>query len=242
MIQKTVVDVILTELKNAVTLSPEKSTAWFKTEEGSYAAGDCFIGVTVPDTRAIARKYLSLSYGELETVLDSPYNEMRLLALIILVERFKKSKIALKTEIYNFYLSQLDKINNWNLVDVSAHYIIGGYWLAVDDSMRMDVSDKLTELVSSTNLWHRRVAILCTWLLNRNGHTFETFRLAKLLLSDPEDLIHKATGWMLREAGKKDLNGLRLFLENHSTVMPRTMLRYSIERLEPDERRYYLQK
>ncbi len=211
-------------LRSAVNLPQEKASMFFKTGTGHYAEGDKFIGVTVPALRKIAKEFANLTFAELETVISSPINEERLLALIILANQYKKASAVLQNEIYQFYLSNLRHVNNWNLVDSSAHLIIGAHLF---DRNR----EILLTLANSPVLWERRIAIVATWYFIRNHDLTWTFKIAELLLNDKHDLIHKATGWMLREAGKKDELQLIAFLDKYSIKMPKTMLRYAKERL-----------
>lgn len=215
--------------------SPEKSSRYFKTGPGDYAEHDRFIGITMGNLRAVAKEFDLLSFDDLEKLLFSKINEERALALIILVNRFKRSDETGKKEIYDFYMKNLSCVNNWNLVDVSAHLIVGAYLLDKDKTILFD-------LAKSEDLWERRVAMVSTWFFIKHNQLSVTFELAELLLKDTHDLMHKAVGWMLREAGKKDFDQLVLFLEKHATKMPRTMLRYSIERFPEQQRQYFLKK
>jgi 3-methyladenine DNA glycosylase AlkD len=187
------------------------------------------LGINTPTLRKIAKEFLDLPLDAISKLLKSSYQEERFLALIILCHRYKKEAEST----YNYYLKHLDYIDNWNLVDVSAHEIVGRYLMEKDKSL-------LKELAASSNMWHRRVAIVATWAFIKKGRVQETGVIAELLLDDPEDLIHKAVGWMLRESGKKDLAFLEKFLHKHHQKMPRTMLRYAIERLSPEERAIWM--
>lgn len=210
------------------------SAQFFKTQPGSYGAGDLFLGITVPAQRKIAKKYLDTPLNEVKQLLQNPYHEIRLTALMLLV--YKYEKYALQREaIYNFYLSNLKYVNNWDLVDTSAYKIAGLYLLDKDRSV-------LTKLAQSSNLWDRRVAIIATFHFIKNNDFSTTLHLAKLLLHDQEDLMHKAVGWMLREVGNRDQAMEKQFLDEHYKVMPRTMLRYAIEKFTPAERKHYLNK
>lgn len=208
---------------------------FFKTGKGQYGEGDIFIGLRVPLTRKIAGSFKTLPLNEVEVLLESPIHEHRLCALIILAEDSKKADTAKKQAIYDLYLKRTDRINNWDLVDVSCRDIVGGYLM---DKPR----DVLYSLARSDNMWERRIAIVSTWAFIRVGQLEDTFKLAKILMKDTHDLIHKAVGWMLREAGKKDEDSLRAFLDEHARAMPRTMLRYSIERLSSDDKLRYMKK
>ncbi|KAA6342720.1 hypothetical protein EZS27_009558 [termite gut metagenome] len=206
---------------------------FFKTGKGQYGEGDKFLGVIVPNTRLVAKKYKDESFETLAELLQSEWHECRLCALLMLVERFKKSDEEGRSCIYNFYLSQTKRINNWDLVDLSAPNIVGTYLL---DKSR----DNLYSLAASLLLWDQRIAIVSTITLIKNNDFIDIIRLSEILLNHKHDLMHKAVGWMLREMGKKDNDLLVQFLEKHAAVMPRTMLRYAIEKFEEEERRYYM--
>ncbi len=208
---------------------------YYKTGKGDYAEHDEFMGVTVPYLRKLAKEYQYLSLPEIQQLIESPINEERFLALVILVNQYQKSAHVSKNEIYNFYLKNLEYVNNWNLVDASAHLIIGSH---LYDSDRFS----LVELAKSDIMWRRRISIVSTWFFIKKNDLDWTYKIAKLLLNDTHDLIHKASGWMLREAGKKDVQRLRSFLDKNCTKMPRTMLRYSIEKFEEDIRKDYLDR
>lgn len=211
----------------------EISQRFFKTGKGQYGEGDVFIGVTVPDVRIVAKQYKDLSLEHIEKLLKSKIHEDRLLALLILVEQFKKGTEAQQKSIARFYLAQLDRVNNWDLVDLSADKILGA-WLYERSRT------PLYKLVRSKNLWERRVAIISTFYFIRHHDFKDTLRLAEMLLNDQHDLMHKAVGWMLREVGKRDEAVLLKFLDKHAIVMPRTALRYALERLPEAHRKYYL--
>ena len=183
----------------------------------------------------MAKKYKDADFEVVKELLQSPWHECRLCALLILVERFKKSGEAERKKIYDFYLSQTARVNNWDLVDLSAPAIVGGYLL---DKPRND----LYRLAESPLLWDQRIAVVATYTLIKNDDFIDILSLAELLLHHPHDLMRKATGWMLREMGKRQKDLLCQFLDKHHKVMPRTMLRYSIEKFDEDERRYYMKK
>ncbi len=206
---------------------------FFKTGPGEYAAGDRFMGIRVPETRRLAREFRTTSLADCERMLQSAWHEERLLALVILTLQFDKGDEPLRRRIYELYLANTDRINNWDLVDVSAHKIVG-VWLA-DRSRR-----PLSGLVKSESLWERRIAVIATLAFIKRGELDDTFNLARRLLHDDEDLIHKAVGWMLREAGKVDEARLEVFLGKHVKNMPRTMLRYAIEKLPETKRKQWL--
>jgi 3-methyladenine DNA glycosylase AlkD len=209
---------------------------FFKTNKGQYGEGDKFLGIVVPKIRKIAKEFEDTSFDEIEKLLKSEWHEFRLTALIILVYKFKKTKDKKnKKDIYDFYLKNTKYINNWDLVDLTARDIVGGYLLDKDRKV-------LYKLAKSKNLWEKRIAIISTFEFIRNMDFIETIKISEILLADKHDLIHKAVGWMLREVGKRDEALLREFLDKHKTEMPRTCLRYSIEKLSEIDRKYYLKK
>lgn len=205
----------------------------FRTGPGDYAEHDKFLGVTNPTIRAIAKDHKLISLEEIQALLESEYNEERFLALVVLAEQYKKADTEQAEQLYRFYLSNMKYVNNWNLVDTSAHLIVGQHLL---DKNR----DILVTLAQSGDLWERRIAMVSTWMFIRHGDFAWTYRLAEMLLLDEHDLMHKAVGWMLREAGKKDVNQLLAFLNLHAAIMPRTMLRYSLEKLPDVQRKHYM--
>ena len=205
--------------------------SFFKTGPGEYAEGDVFIGVRTPEIRQIAKDFANLSFPELTTLITSEIHEERLLALMIMIKQYSRNP----SQIYNFYLDNTAYINNWDLVDISAHYIVGKHLIDKDRSI-------LYKLVKSDNLWERRIAMVATWWFIRHNEFDDTLGLAKELLLDKHDLVHKASGWMLREVGKKDNTVLRKFLDEYRLAMPRTALRYAIERFTPEERAKYMSK
>lgn len=210
---------------------------FFKTAPGQYGEGDLFLGGTVPQTRDVAKKFKDLDFEELTKLFNSPFHEARLCASIILNLQFEAAKKPQqRKKIFDFYLKQVrsERINNWDIVDVSAPWM-GVYLLEVDDPMPL-----LIKFSKSRSLWQRRVSIILTFALIRAGDLEPTLIISEALLKDKEDLIHKAVGWMLRELGKKDVMLLRSFLANHSHEMPRTMLRYAIEKLPETERKKWL--
>ena len=208
---------------------------FFKTGKGQYGEGDCFLGVMVPFIRRVARQYKEAPLADVEQLLQSPWHECRMCALLILVEQFKKGDDCQRKVIYDFYLAHTDRINNWDLVDLTAPAIVGEYLV---HQPRTD----LYTLADSTWLWNQRIAVVATLALIRKGDFTDILALAERLLTHRHDLMHKAVGWMLREMGKRNKDLLLQFLEKHSTVMPRTMLRYSIEKLPEAERRYFMQR
>lgn len=216
-------------LHASIDSTPEKVSIYFKINRGSYAAHDSFMGVTVPTVRKIAKSFLHVTLEDLGLLIQSKINEERLLALIILTGQYKIGRSDQKEEIYQFYRTNTRHINNWNLVDSSAHLIIGAHLFEQN-------RDFLEELALSPNLWERRIAIVSTWYFIRKSDLAWTFKIAKLLQNDSHDLIHKAVGWMLREAGKKDEERLISFLSDHAKQMPKTMLRYAMERLSKEQK------
>ena len=228
----------LEELKGCGKKSRVSDLArFYKTGPGEYAEGDLFLGGTVPQTRSVAKNYKDLSFEELDKLFKSPFHEARLCAAIILNLQFKAAKSSdARKKIFDFYLKQVrsERINNWDIVDVSAPWM-GVYLTEVDDPMPL-----LLKFSKSKSLWQRRVSIILTFALIRAGDLGPTLIISEALLKDKEDLIHKAVGWMLRELGKKDVMLLRGFLKQHSHEMPRTMLRYAIERLSESERKRWL--
>ena len=212
----------------------EKFRGYFsKNGPGEYAEHDKFLGVTNPAIRAIAKENKDKTTKELQVLLESEYNEERFLALVILTEQYKKADPDQAEALYQFYLANMKHVNNWNLVDTSAHLIVGQHLL---DKKR----DILIELAQSNVLWERRIAMVSTWMFIRNNDLEWTFKLAELLLHDEHDLMHKAVGWMLREAGKKEVGPLLSFLDRFAMVMPRTMLRYSLEKLTAAQKNHYM--
>jgi 3-methyladenine DNA glycosylase AlkD len=223
------------ELKSMA--DPDKAAIlqrFFKTGLGQYGEGDIFIGVMVPQSRKVAKKFSQLQLVEVKMLLYSSIHEERLVALLILVWRYSSalSSREEKEEIVKFYLDNIKQVNNWDLVDLSAPNILGAHLIDRDRML-------LYRLARSENIWERRIAILATYHFIRNGDFSDTLKIAEMLLQDRHDLIHKAAGWMLREVGKRDVASEEAFLEKHRSVMPRTMLRYAIERLPESKRRRY---
>jgi len=211
--------------------------SFFKTGKGQYGEGDKFLGVPVPDTRKVAKAHAKeATMQDMAALLSSAYHEVRLCSLLILVQKFAKATPIERKEVFDFYLKHTARINNWDLVDLSAPQIIGDYLL---DKPR----DPLYKLAESPLLWDNRIAIVATFALIRNGEIDDTFALATKLMRHPHDLMHKAVGWMLREAGKRvSQRRLRDFVEEHRTEMPRTMLRYAIEKFSDEERKHFMRK
>ena len=206
---------------------------FFKTGPGEYGEGDVFIGVKVPDLRKVAKDFRDIAIKDVIILLESAIHEERLLALLILVSKYVKGNETAKKEIYKLYLNKTKYINNWDLVDVTAQHIVGDYLMDKNKA-------PLYSLVRSEDLWERRIAIMATFYFIRNERYEDTLKIAKILLSDKEDLIHKAVGWMLREIGKRDMVIEEAFLKQHYKEMPRTMLRYAIEKFPESKRQQYL--
>lgn len=208
---------------------------FFKTGPGEYGAGDIFLGIKVPVQRGVAKKYTHLGFANIENLLKSKIHEHRLVGVLILVSKYKEVGEQEKKKIFNFYLKNYQGINNWDLVDLSAPNIVGDYLLNKN-------KDILYKLAKSKNLWQKRIAIISTFTFIKNNEFGDTLKISKLLLNDDNDLIHKAVGWMLRELGKRDQKVEEQFLKKHGKKMPRTMLRYAIERFEEKKRKSYLAK
>ena len=211
-----------------------KINQWFfKTGPGEYGEGDRFIGLTLPQIRGLVKQHRDLTQNELGQLLRSPIHEERLLALLVLVDQYRRGDGREKSRIYRFTVKSFRRINNWDLVDCSVEHLIGAH-------LWNRSKTPLTQWARSRVLWERRIAIVATFYFIRRHRFTETLAIARLLLDDPEDLLHKATGWMLREVGKRDLGALENFLKKHYRVMPRTMLRYAIERFPERRRKAYL--
>lgn len=213
----------------------EKLQGFFKTGKGGYGEGDVFLGIRVSEQRRIAKKHKDIPLDETIELLKSKIHEHRLTALFILTHKFKKANEVKRGKIVDLYLANTMYINNWDLVDSSAHKILG-VWLL---NKPREVLYKLAE---SESLWERRISIISTFAFINQGELSDAVELAKILLHDQHDLIHKASGWVLREVGKKDLDLLYKYLDEHSGEMPRTMLRYAIEKLCEEKRQYYLKR
>ena len=211
----------------------EHSQRYFKTAKGEYGFGDKFLGIRVPIVRQVVKKYKTTSLSNAEKLLKSEFHEIRLFALLLLVYQFSRADLDKQDKIYNLYLKNTKYINNWDLVDSSAHHIVGAYLENKDRAI-------LIKLSKSKLIWDRRIAIIATYYFIKNNNYKDTLQISKTLLNDKEDLIHKAVGWMLREIGKRDLNEEITFLNRHYKNMPRTMLRYAIEKFSKIERGKYL--
>ena len=229
---------MISEIKKELRKEADKNKAkilagYFKTGKGEYGEGDVFLGIVVPEQRKIAKKFSNLPLSEIQKLLNSKIHEHRFTALEILVMQFAKSNEKDRKNILNFYLKNKKYVINWDLVDTSAPYLLGEY--LVDKPKEV-----LYKLAKSKNLWERRIAIVSTFYFISKGDVSETFKIAKVLLHDRGDLIHKAVGWALREAGKKNERKLVKFLEENGSKMPRTMFRYAIEKFSLTERKRYL--
>jgi 3-methyladenine DNA glycosylase AlkD len=206
---------------------------FFKTGPGEYGEGDRFRGIRVPVLRKLARKYRQLPLAEAADLLRSAFHEDRLLALFIMIHHYYKGEGVVRSNIHHLYLEHTAFVNNWDLVDASAPHLVGHY-------LKDRAKDPLPRLAASSILWERRIAIMATFTFIKEGDFRETLRIAGLLLADPEDLIHKAVGWMLREVGKREMTVAEAFLRAHHQEMPRTMLRYAIEKFPEAKRQAYL--
>jgi 3-methyladenine DNA glycosylase AlkD len=240
--------------------NPEKAkllSRFFKTGKGEYAEGDIFLGIMVPTQRIIAKKFFNLSISNVERLLHSKYHEERLIALFILIYQFEKGDEKTKGKIFSLYLANTKHINNWDLVDLSAPKIVGEFLFSQTvagrglttpfETLRTGSGDPvrrpngvLKKLAQSNDLWERRIAVLATFQYIKYNSFKESLEIAELLLEDKHDLIHKSVGWMLREVGKRNQETEEEFLKKYAKEMPRTMLRYSIERFEEKKRREYL--
>jgi len=228
---------MLEELKKDLERETNKKQAellqkFFKTGKGEYGEGDIFLGIKVPVQRRIAKKY-NLSINEIQKLLDSKIHEYRLVALFILIDKYNKASNIDKDKIFNFYLKNTKNINNWDLVDLSSHEILGNYLI---DKSR----STLYKLANSKNLWEKRISLISTFEFIRNNDFKDTLKISEILLNDEHDLIHKAVGWALREVGKRDIKKEENFLKKHYKNMSRTTLRYAIERFPEDKRKKYL--
>ncbi|UCH81335.1 MAG: DNA alkylation repair protein [Nitrospiraceae bacterium] len=229
---------MITQLKKDLqqVADPEKAVIlqrFFKTGKGQYGEGDLFLGIKVPEQRKIAKKYATLTLRELQELLSSKYHEHRLTSLLILVIKYSESDETGKKELSDFYLKNTMHINNWDLVDVSADKILGQYLFERERKI-------LFGLARSDNLWERRIAVMATFHFIKNNDYKDSLKISEILIADRHDLIHKAVGWLLREIGKRNLLIEEEFLKRHYKKMPRTMLRYAIEKFDHEKRRTYL--
>ena len=230
-------EIIIQELASLATEEKRQVLPrFFKTGRGEYGEGDKFLGVVVPSTRIVAKRYKDTSLDELSSLLLSEWHEARLCALLIMVEQWKKADEHERKTLFDFYMSHTNRINNWDLVDLSAPTIAGGYLL---DKPR----DILYKLAESNCLWDNRIAIVSTFAFIKQKDSADTYRLALKMMNHKHDLMHKAIGWMLRESGKRDdARRLFTFVDEHRHVMPRTMLRYAIEKFSDSDRMYLMRK
>ena len=215
------------------TTIAEHSLKFFKTGKGEYGEGDKFLGIRVPVLRNLTKKYKDLTLEEVQELLKSNFHEERLLALLLMVLKYNNENEIGKKSIYSMYLKNTKHINNWDLVDCSAYKIVGNYLMDRDKKILYDFAE-------SKSLWERRISIISTLEFIKESQFEDTLKISKKLINDPEDLIHKAVGWMLREVGKRDKSIEKAFLNKYYKIMPRTMLRYSIERFPKEERAQYL--
>lgn len=222
--------------KIASPAEAKKSLRYFKTEEGEYGHGDIFIGVRMGQVFALAKEFIEMELKEIEKLLESDIHEVRTGGVSIMDFQARKKKLpdSRRKELYDLYIKRHDRINNWDLVDRSAPYVVGGYLFDKPRAV-------LYKLAKSKNVWERRTAIVSTFYFIRQGDVNDTFKIAELLLKDKHDLIHKAAGGWIREAGKKDKLQLIQFLDMHAAVMPRTMLRYAIEHLDAKQKKTYME-
>ncbi|MFA6513583.1 MAG: DNA alkylation repair protein [Patescibacteria group bacterium] len=224
------------ELLDSADSEKAKNLVWFfKTGKWEYGEGDKFLGITVPHLREISKKYQGLQLNYLQSLLNSNIHEYRLSALMVLRFKYEKADLKAKAEIFKFYLKNTKKINNWDLVDLSCHYILGDWLLDKDRKV-------LYKLANSKNLWEKRISIISTFAFIRHNQFVDTLKISEILLNDKHDLIHKAVGWALREIGKKNKETEIKFLNKYYKAMPRTMLRYAIEKFSDKEKRFYLKK
>ena len=227
---------VKSDLQEAADLiHAEKLQGFFKTGNGEYGEGDIFLGVRVPVQRKIAKKHRNIPLDDVLDLLQSNIHEYRLTSLFILTYQFTKGDKQKKEEIVRIYLENTEFINNWDLVDSSAHKILGAFLI---DKPR----EVLYKFARSESLWERRISIVSTFSFINRGDLTDAVALAKILMNDDHDLIHKASGWVLREVGKRNIDKLISFLDEYYLEMPRTMLRYAIEKLSEDQRKYYLSK
>lgn len=223
-------------LKNSEKIKVFKR--FFKTNEGEYGYGDMFWGISVPQVRGISKRYfLDISFDEIKVLINHRIHEIRLAGYLILTYQYEKSDNERRKDIFDFYLNNLSGCNNWDLVDLSCYKIVGEYVLRNKEKRKI-----LYKLSKSKNLWQQRISIVSTYPMIKRKEFEDTLNISKLLLSHKHDLIHKAVGWMLREVGKQDMNVLRKFLNENINTIPRTTLRYSIERMNKSERKGYLLK
>ena len=222
------------DLKYLANFDHANNLQWFfKTGKGQYGEGDVFIGVKVPNIRKVAKRYTDLTLSEIKKLLYSRIHEERLCALLILVDKFAKKNDTEKKKIFDFYIKNAKRANNWDLVDLSCPKIVRNYLLNKNKSI-------LYKFTTSENLWERRISVISTFMFIKYKKYKDSFKIAKILMNDKHDLIHKAVGWMLREIGKRNQTEEEKFLRKYYKKMPRTMLRYAIEKFEEEKRANYL--
>lgn len=228
--------IIIKKLKSFATPERKKTNEWFfKTGKGEYSEHDKFIGIRTPQIRQVAKQYFkSLTFNEINELINHPIHEVRHCGLIILVNQYQ---IDNQDAVFNYYIDNIHAVNNWDLVDTTAPQIVGDYLYQHQEKLPL-----LFNYLHSSDLWERRIAIVATWTFIKHDEFAPTLKIAKLLLGDKHDLIHKAIGWMLREVYKKDANICKNFLRENYTQLPRTTLRYTIERMPESERLRYLKK
>ncbi len=231
---------LFNDLKNEIKqkASPEKAkilSGFFKTGKGQYGEGDVFLGLTVPEQRLLAKKYQDLSIDDIGELIQNKIHEYRLVALLILVQKFNSANQEQKKKIFEFYVEHKDQVNNWDLVDLSADKIIGAWLINKDKKL-------IYNLANSENLWDKRIAMISTFYFIKKNKFEDALKIAEILIDDKHDLIQKAVGWMLREIGKRNQEIEEKFLDKHYKIMPRTMLRYSIERFDEQKRKHYMNK
>ncbi len=238
---------IISELESLGSFERAKhSLRFFKTGPGQYGQGDLFYGASVPEMRIISKKYKDITLDDTIVLLKNKYHECRLVALLILIEKYNdadKTKTDenknIKKTIHHIYLNNTKYINNWDLVDVSAHKIVGAY---IYEELKLKDTKILYEFAKSEDLWKKRISIISTFYFIRNNKFDDSLKISKILLNDKHDLMHKAVGWMLREVGKKNQKIEEEFLNKYYKIMPRTMLRYAIERFNENKKKYYMKK
>lgn len=230
-------ELIISELgKHRSPQKEELFKRFFKTGKGEYGEGDIFWGITVPDIRNVAKKYyIPITINEIKELINSEIHEIRLTGYLILTYKYEKGSTEEKENIANFYLDNLKGANNWDIVDLSCYKILGSYLIDNHDKRYI-----LYKLVNSSNLWEQRISIVSTLAFIKNNDYIDTLNISKILLNNKHDLIHKAVGWMLREVGKRDINILKKFLKENIKEIPRTTLRYAIEKMDERERKYFL--
>lgn len=235
---------IISELKSFGSEERAKhSLRFFKTGPGQYGEGDIFYGATVPEIRNVARKYKDVALDDVQELLKNKYHECRLVALMILVEKYEKSRTDLdKKIIYELYLHNSKYINNWDLVDLSAHKIVGAYLYNKDEKGKNRDRSILYKLAKSKDLWEKRISIISTFYFIYRKDFNDSLKISEILVDDKHDLIQKAVGWMLREVGKRDQNVEEEFLKKYHKTMPRTMLRYAIEKFDDKKKKFYMSK